>query len=160
MPSPAERVSDAAGLERYLHEHIPLSRALGVRVEHLGPELARLSVPLGPNLNHRLTAFGGSVASLAILAAWGWLLARLADRLPRPTLVIQRQTVEYLSPISAAFEASCPAPAHDAWAHFLRALDARGRGRIELAAEITSAGQVAARFSGSYVAVAAAGIAP
>jgi thioesterase domain-containing protein len=143
----------AGDLERYLHEHIPLSRALAVRVEHLGPELARLSAPLAPNLNHRQTAFGGSVAALAILAGWSWLLGRLADRSPLPRLVIQEETVEYLAPIGAAFEAVCPAPAETAWRRFVRALDGRGRGRLELAAEVTCQGKVAAKFRGLYVAI-------
>ena len=147
----------AAELERYLHEQIPLSRALAVRVEHAGPELVRLSAPLAPNLNHRGTAFGGSVASLAILAGWSWLLTRVVDRRPMPRLVIQEQIVEYLAPIDAAFEASCPAPAEAAWCRFLRSLDERGRGRLELAAEVTSEGRVAARFRGLYVAIAETG---
>jgi thioesterase domain-containing protein len=144
----------AADLERYLHDHIPLSRALGVHVVHLGPELVRLSAPLAPNVNHRRTAFGGSVASLAILAGWSWLLARLADRSPLPRLVIQEETVEYLAPIDAEFEALCPAPAEAAWRRFVRALDERGRGRLELTTEVKSAGRVAAKFRGLYVAIA------
>ncbi len=146
----------AADLERYLHEHIPLSRALAVCVEQLTPELVRLAAPLAPNLNHRRTAFGGSVASLAILAGWSWLLARLADRSPLPRLVIQEQTVEYLAPIGATFEARCPAPSEAAWRRFVRALDERGRGRLELTAEVLCEGQVAARFRGLYVAIGGA----
>ena len=147
----------AAELERYLHDHIPLSRALAVRVAHVGPEFVRLSAPLAPNLNHRRTAFGGSVASLAILAGWSWLLARLADRGPVPRLVIQEQTVEYLTPIDAGFEATCAAPTEAAWRRFARALDERGRGRLELAAEVTCEGRLAARFRGLYVAIAPTG---
>lgn len=145
----------ANDLERYLHEQIPLSRALAVHVRHVGPELVRLSAPLAPNLNHRRTAFGGSVASLAILAGWSWLLARLADRDPVPRLVIQEQTVQYLAPIDAAFEAACAAPSEAAWRRFVRALDARGRGRLELTAEVTCQGRLAAKFHGLYVAIAA-----
>jgi thioesterase domain-containing protein len=144
----------AADLERYLHDYIPLSRALGVHVVHLGPELVRLSAPLAPNVNHRRTAFGGSVASLAILAGWSWLRARLEDRSPVPRLVIQEETVEYLAPIDAEFEALCPAPAETAWRRFARALDERGRGRLELTTEVQSEGRVAAKFRGLYVAIA------
>ena len=146
----------AADLERYLHDHIPLSRALGVRVEHLSLKLVRLSAPLAPNRNHRDTAFGGSVASLAILAGWGWLRARVDDRTPVPQLVIQEQTVEYLAPIGAAFMADCPAPADADWRRFERALDARGRGRLELSVDVSCRGDVAARFRGRFVAIAAA----
>jgi len=147
----------AADLEHYLHEQIPLSLALAVHVEHAGPELVRLSAPLAPNLNHRGTAFGGSVASLAILAGWSWLLTRLVHRRPLPRLVIQEQNVEYLAPIDAAFEASCAAPPEAVWRRFLRSLDERGRGRLELTAEVTSEGRIAARFRGLYVAIAETG---
>jgi thioesterase domain-containing protein len=147
----------AADLQRYLHDHIPLSRALAVEVEHVDPELVRLKVPLAPNLNHRGTAFGGSVASLAILSGWSWLLARLADRSPVPRLVIQEQTVEYLAPIDAAFEAVCAAPAEVAWLRFVRTLEGRGRGRLELTARVLSEGRLAATFRGLYVAIAPPG---
>jgi thioesterase domain-containing protein len=153
VPADGGLVMCAADLERFLHEQIPLSRALAVRVEHLSPELVRLSAPLAPNLNHRRTAFGGSVASIAILAGWSWLLARLSDRSPLPRLVIQEQTVEYLAPVGAAFEAICLAPSDAAWRRFVRALDGRGRGRLELRAEVLCDGRVAARFRGLYVAM-------
>jgi thioesterase domain-containing protein len=145
----------AAELERYLHERIPLSRALAVSVVYVGPELVRLAAPLAPNVNHRQTAFGGSVASLAILAGWSWLLVRVADRSPLPRLVIQEQTVEYVAPIDAQFEAACPAPPDAAWKRFVRALDGRGRGRLELTADVTCGGRVAARFRGLFVAMSA-----
>lgn len=147
----AQRESD---LERYLHEQIPLSRALELRVAHVGVEFVRLTAPLAPNFNHRGTAFGGSVACLAILSAWGWLAARLSVRRDLPRLVIQEQTVEYLAPIDADFEAVCRAPAEAAWGRFLRALDTRGRGRLELTADVRCHGRIAARFRGLYVALA------
>jgi thioesterase domain-containing protein len=148
---------NAAELEAYLHAQIPLARALAVRVASLSEAALRLEAPLAPNLNHRQTAFGGSVASVAILAGWGWLLARLAARMPVPRLVIQEQTVEYLAPIDADFAAECRAPDAGAWQRFERALDTRGRGRLALAAEVSCGGRHAAAFRGLYVALDPAG---
>lgn len=151
------KLTEADAVERYLHEHIPLSRAMGVAVRRLSAESLCLTAPLDPNLNHRGTAFGGSVASLAILAGWSWLLTRLAGRDPESRLVIQEQTVDYLLPIRATFEATCAAPPDAAWQRFLKALDARGRGRLTLAVDVESEGRLAARFRGAYVAVHAVG---
>lgn len=145
--------SEAGAVERYLHEHIPLSRAMGVTVKGFSADSLCLAAPLAPNLNHRGTAFGGSVACLAILAGWSWLLTRLAGRDPAPRLVIQEQTVDYLLPISANFEATCGAPSDATWHRFLRALEVRGRGRLALAVDVASEGKLVARFRGAFVAM-------
>ena len=96
---------DAAELETYLRERIPLSRAMEVRVVEIGAEHLRVAAPLAPNINHRDTVFGGSAAAAAMLAAWGLLYVRL-HREQRPArLVIQRCTMEFLQPIDAGFAA-------------------------------------------------------
>ena len=141
-------------LGAYLGAHIPLTRALEVEVIEVSDALVRLSAPLTPNVNHRQTAFGGSVSSLAILSAWGWLHARLANGIPGTRLVIQHQAMEYLSPIDGPFTATCAAPSADVWHKFSRTLASRRRGRIELAAEVRCGGSVAATFTGTYVALA------
>ncbi len=57
-------------IQDYLHEHIPLSKAMGVSVVEADAVGIVLSAPLEPNINHRDTVFGGSASSLAVLAAW------------------------------------------------------------------------------------------
>jgi thioesterase domain-containing protein len=59
---------ELAELERYLHQHIPLSEAMQVSVVEVHPEHVVLSAPLAPNINHRETVFGGSASAVAILA--------------------------------------------------------------------------------------------
>ena len=147
----------AEELGAYLRTHIPLTRALGVEVLELSDAVVRLGAPLVPNVNHRQTAFGGSVACLAILSAWGWLHARLERDAPGSRLVIQRQAIEYLMPIGAPFTASCAAPRPDAWHRFSRTFASRRRARIELAAEVRCGESIAATFTGSYVALAPEG---
>jgi hypothetical protein len=49
-------------LEQYLHEHIPLSAAMGVKVVQADPQCVVLTAPLAPNINHRDTVFGGSAS--------------------------------------------------------------------------------------------------
>jgi thioesterase domain-containing protein len=60
---------DRIEVERYLHAHIPLSRAMAVEVQAATPVCVRLCAPLAPNINHRETVFGGSASAVAILAA-------------------------------------------------------------------------------------------
>jgi thioesterase domain-containing protein len=144
---------NSAELAGYLAANIPLTRALGVEVLEVGPQAVELAAPLAPNRNHRQTAFGGSVVALAMLAGWGWLRARLDHCVPPPTLVIQRQEMEFLLPVDDAFRARCREPLAAAWRRFSRALDVRGRARLELEVEVYCRERLVARFSGSYVAI-------
>jgi thioesterase domain-containing protein len=145
--------SARAGLETYLHTHIPLSRHLAAAVVEASRDRVRLRAPLAANVNHRGTAFGGSISALAILAAWSLLHLRLASVRGRWRIVIQRNSVEYLSPAADDFEAECSAPGGAGWSAFLEMLEQRGRGRLDLTAHVVSAGRLAATFAGRYVAI-------
>jgi thioesterase domain-containing protein len=140
-------------LEAYLHEHIPISRAMGIRVEHADLEQVSLSAPLEPNVNHRSTAFGGSCASLAILAAGTLAHLRVQQTGIAARVVIQRGATEYLLPIRGTFVATAGSPGDAAWDRFVRGLGRHGQARIELDATVTSDGVLVATFSGAYVAV-------
>lgn len=145
---------ERASLERYLHEHIPLSRHLGTTVAEAGAERVRLGAPLAPNLNHRRTAFGGSLSALAILAGWAWLHLRLRERGYRGRIVIMSNSMKYLAPAEGDFEACCTAPAPERWERFVSTLEQRGRARLELGVELTAGDLPVASFRGRYVALA------
>lgn len=146
----------AAALTAYLHEHIPLSRAMDVRVVACDARHAVVAAPLAPNLNHRGTAFGGSGASLALLAGWTLLHARLGAAGVTARLVIKETAMRYTRPIAAEFTARCDLPNEAAWERFLEGAQRKGAGRIKLAVVVTSEGAVAATFTGEYVALTGA----
>lgn len=142
---------DPAAVERFLHQQIPLTQRMEVAVAQLDSAGVRLAAPLGPNVNHRQTAFGGSASALAILSAWTLVYVR-TRALSFPTqIVIQRNAIEYLQPITGSFEAFCPAPSDAGWRRFLDGLVRKGRARIRLGAELSQAGTRVGTFEGSYV---------
>lgn len=144
---------DERALEAYLKQHIPLARAMRVGVRAVSAESVELLLPLVPNLNHRDSAFGASIAAAAILAAWSLVSLRLMQaRLPA-RLVIQRHTLEYQRPITADFSARAQLAAPASWDPFVRTLERRGRARIGVACTLGEDGQSAARFTGAFVAL-------
>ncbi len=159
-PPPSRPPSAAADVERYLHKHIPLTRAMRVEVRAADADAVRLSAPLSPNVNHLQTAFGGSASALATLAAWTLLHVRLQQRGFRGHVVIQRHQMEYLRPITGGFTAECAAPGAGEWAAFEAVLARRGRGRIELTTQLTCDGAEVGRFRGSFVALRSTGEEP
>lgn len=142
-----------AEVEAYLHEHIPLSAAMGVRVTECDTQGATLTAPLAPNINHRATVFGGSASAVAILAAWTWLHFTLRAAGLSSRLVIQKNTVDYLAPITGEFSARCAAPAAETVEKFIATLRRHGKARMAVGAVLTRDGKTVATFSGDYVAV-------
>lgn len=140
-------------IEAYLHEHIPLSAAMEVRVVACDASGATLRAPLAPNINHRATVFGGSASAVAILAAWTWLNFRLRAEGHMSRLVIQKNTVDYLLPISGDFEARCAAPSEETVTKFLAIFRRHGKARLEVGAVLLSEGKPATTFTGDYVAM-------
>lgn len=140
-----------AGLRDYLLTHIPLTAAMGVEVSVESPERVVLAAPLAPNINHQGTAFGGSVAALATLAAWSLVRVRLEDADRAANVVVQRSSMEYCAAIDGALTAVCEFADDGLWQQTIERLDRRGRARLELHSRLEHAGETAARFAGTFV---------
>jgi thioesterase domain-containing protein len=144
-------------LARYIHEHIPLSRAMGVSVLTVDEDAVTLEAPLAPNVNHQGTVFGGSASALAILAGWALLHVRLQSQGVADRLVIQRNAMEYQHPIVGHFSARATLEHPDRWRQFSATLSRRGKARVTVLAVLEQTRQVAARFTGQFVAFGAPG---
>lgn len=144
---------DLKELEVYLHEHIPLSKAMQVSVIEGGPSRVSLSAPLAPNINHRDTVFGGSASAVAILAAWTILYLRLKEVGLYSRVVIQRNEMSYGRPVAGDFIASASIIDEDGWQRFLKILERRNRARITVTSILEYEGQPAGSMTGDFVAI-------
>ena len=140
-------------VERYLHQCIPLSAAMGVQVRTATVVHVKLAAPLAPNVNHTETVFGGSAAALATLSAWTLLHLRLEDARLDAQLVIQRSRMEFERPIPGDFEAVCNFGDASAWERFRATFARRGRARLTLAAHLVHLASRVASFEGDFVAL-------
>ena len=138
-------------LQATLHNEIPLSKAIGIIVGTYDNGCLTLRAPLGPNINHKDTAFAGSLNALVTLAGWSliWLVLDTAGLSGK--IVIQDSTIQYLRPVTQDFVARCCQPEAGDLARFLTMLRRKGRARLGLQAEIREADACAVSFSGRYV---------
>lgn len=146
-------VVDAASLERYLRETIPLARAMGLVVsEYDGYRLA-LGAPLAPNVNDKGCAFGGSIASLLTLAGWGLAMIKLGEAGLGAEVYVQDLSLRYLAPVYDELIGEAWAP-DNTWPMFIDHVRAQGKGRIGIEAEVAGrdGAGIAARQSGRFVA--------
>lgn len=143
---------DLAEITSYLHRHIPITSHLGAVVESYDGFEVCISAPLAPNLNHRKTAFGGSMSALAILAGWTLLHLKLREEGLNTRLVIQKSGFDFSLPIESDFKAVGVMPSEESWERFLKILRRRGRARITVGSRIEGAGRRGGAHEGVYVA--------
>lgn len=147
----ADPASQLRETEDFLHTQIPITRAMGVRVESWNTGQLVLTAPLEINHNHLGTAFGGSLAALATLAGYAYLWLELGDRAAH--VVIAESALAYRRPVRGELRAICRKPEGDALAAFKSVFAQTGKARIRLAVTIEDAkGSVAVEFSGAFVA--------
>lgn len=143
---------DLAAMERYLHDHIPITAHLGVEVISFESGTIRLKAPLAANINHRDTAFGGSLSALGILAGWAAIHFSLQRAGLASRIVIQRSNTAFLAPGDEDFVATASLPDNASWERFCAMLQKRGRARLTLACEVATGKNRIAAHEGVYVA--------
>ena len=146
-------MSQTAELTRFLHEHIPLSRAMQLQATAWDGERLELTAPLAPNINDKGTTFGGSLYTLAVLCGWSLLRLKLDEAgMQQKNIVIHEANTRYLQPVTGELRATCTLTS-DALTEFMQPLQKKGRARITLTVAIHQHNQAAVEFTGQYVAL-------
>jgi thioesterase domain-containing protein len=139
-------------LQHVLNHEIPLTVYLGLQVQrNTDPEGLALWAPISPNLNHKSTAFAGSLNSVLTLAGWGLVWLLLKEWGLSGTVVIQESTCRYLHPVHQDFVACCPRPSPPELERLQAQLRGHGKGRLELKVDIYAGERPAVTFRGRYV---------
>jgi len=142
------------GLEAFLHEKIPLTKAMGLHVAESNARRLVLEAPLDKNINHLGTAFGGSLHALPTLACYAALWTLLREAGLDGHVVIKRSAASYRSPVQARLRAVCVRPPAALVKEFIADLLRHKKARMELTAIVEGPdGKPAVEFSGSFVAV-------
>jgi thioesterase domain-containing protein len=145
-------------LELFLHEMIPLAKAMGVSVEMSDEQKLVLIAPLEQNKNSLNTAFGGSLVSLATLAGYGvvWELMRneTGDKKAEWRIVVKESRAAYRRPVIGDLRAICERPAKAAIEEFKAALQRYGQAKLKLRTRIIEDGNIAVDVQAAYVVVA------
>lgn len=138
-------------LQNVLHNEIPLTQAIGIEVETVTENSVCLKAPLEKNINHKLTAFGGSLYSVSVLTGWSMVYLLLKKSNIDAHIVIQHSEIDYLAPVTEDFSACCEELSELKINKFLKIFKRKGRSRIMLDVTVMNGDKRAVHFSGDYV---------
>ena len=137
--------------EKFLHERIPLTRAMAVRVVANDASGFVVEAPVSANFNHLQTAFGGSINAVATLAGYGLLWLEIRDQ--PADVVIRESSIRFHHPIRNVIRATCARPEAAALRVFHETLHTKGKARITLQVRVEEEGRLAAELTGMFVAL-------
>lgn len=138
-------------LQDILHSEIPLTEEIGITVSEFTGDSLTLSAPLENNLNHKNTAFGGSLYSVSVLSGWGLLTLLLKEHDLTGDIVIQESNTQFLKPVEFDLSAKCAFESDEQKERFLKMFKRKGIARIELTSRVMHENEVHVVFKGSYV---------
>ncbi len=142
----------AATLQAHILEHIPLARAMQLRVRRYDGAQLEMSAPLAPNINDKGCAFGGSLASLMTLAGWGLIELNLRERDIACDIYVGDSQLRYREPLWDELRAVARFADVTALAPFLDTLRGHGKARIDVACSIAGEHGDAAALQAAFVA--------
>lgn len=145
----------AAQLQDYVDHHIPIVKANGFLVTEARDDRVAVAGRLVDHINHRASAFGGSLSTALILAAWARVRQWTDTFDPSAVIVIAEQKVQFGLPVLADFEAFSKPVAPEVFDRAARLLARFGKARFTVEAAVVHQGdtQVRAEFWGEFVVV-------
>lgn len=142
---------NAQALQDKLHSEIPMSKYMQVKVVRANQQEIELECDLAPNHNHVGTAFGGSLATLMVLAAYCQLFKIINET---GHVLLKNTSMNFIYPVEEKLRAVCRAPTLDQVKKFQEAYAKKGKARLELSSQIVLAdGRIACQMTGEFVGV-------
>lgn len=138
-------------LQSVLNTEIPLTNAMGIEVEAYSESGIRLSAPLSKNINHKCTAFGGSLYSVAVLTGWSLIYLLMHEQNLSGHIVIQESKIQYLLPVDTDIISTCSFENQEQVNRFLKVYRRKNKSRISLTVTIEQNFKNAVVFYGQYV---------
>ncbi len=138
--------------EQFLHEQIPITKAMGFSVIEFTPSKVRISAKLEPNINHKSTAFGGSINALMTVCGWAMVFINIKEIDPYAHIVIKKSDINYLVPINEDFIAECDLTDEESKRKFFEMYTKHKKGRINLKVSCYNKETLLAEYHGQYVA--------
>ena len=151
--------STAVGLDALnaSFQDMPPVAAMQIRAVACDGERIYLHAPLAANVNDKQCAFGGSLASVMTLSAWGLLTWRLASVGINAEVYVADSRIRYLAPLQDDLLGEAGFADGEDWNGFLRCFQDRGRARIGLQACVRDRqGRAVAEMSARFAALRAA----
>jgi len=148
-----DKILNEEEFERYLHNQIPITKEMEFWIENFEANDVKIGASLDANINHKGTAFGGSISSLMTICGWAIVFNNIKRIDPDAHIVVHTGAIKYMRPVENDFVAECHLADKDKMEKFIKTYKRYKKARISLQVFIANNnGDILAKFQGEYVA--------
>ena len=139
-------------LENKLHNEIPLTKFMDLKITKYDEKELITIAPLNKNINDKGTAFGGSLATLTIISGWSicWLISKELE-INSENIVVIKNEHSYRKPVTKELICHTKRPTKDEIVNLKNKLLLKKSASIKISSQIIEDGEVCVDFTGYYV---------
>ena len=139
-------------LQEKLHNEIPLTKIMGIKIENYNEKELITKAPLNININDKGTAFGGSLSTITIISSWSlcWLISQELGFDSKNIVVIKNEN-KYSKPVTKDIICHTLKPSESEIALLKKKLETKKSASIKITSQIIEDNEVCVEFTGFYV---------
>ncbi len=139
-------------LQEKLHNEIPLTKLMNIKIEQYNNNSLITSAPLQININDKGTAFGGSLSTMTIISSWSmcWLISQELNIDSKNIVVIKNEN-SYKKPVTKDIYCYTMKPSIDEIEKVAKKLKEKGSASLKIKSSIIEDNQTCVDFEGIYV---------
>jgi len=139
-------------LQEKLHNKIPLTKIMGIKIENYNEKELITKAPLNININDKGTAFGGSLSTITIISSWSlcWLISQELGFDSKNIVVIKNEN-KYSKPVTKDIICHTLKPSESEIALLKKKLETKKSASIKITSQIIEDNEVCVEFTGFYV---------
>ena len=139
-------------LEKKLHNEIPLTKFMNMKIENYNEKELITTAPLDVNINDKGTAFGGSLATITIISAWSicWLISKELGFNSNNIVVIKNEH-SYKKPVTKNLVCVTTKPEENQLKNLKEKLLSKKSASIKIESKVIENDEICVDFTGYYV---------
>lgn len=139
-------------LEKKLHDEIPLTKVMKIKIKSYDEKELISTAPLKININDKGTAFGGSLSTITIISSWSlcWLISKELGFDSKNIVVIKNEN-SYKKPVTKDIICYTQKPSKEEISILKEKLESKKSASIKINSMIIENNEICVEFKGYYV---------
>ena len=144
---------DAQAFQAFLYAHIPLVKAMQMQLHKVSDHKLSASAPTEPNINDKLTVFGGSSSALMTICGWALIKTNLETRGIHNDVVIHKANNQWIKAQTDDLIINARMDSSINWDELCKTINEKNRSKkIQIHCQVLNqANEICSEMSGQYV---------